>query len=247
VPFGATAPGRTVAASFASTNQRPKPPCLNPGRDDREWSRYRRLRQIVLGAVSAIVVAVVGGWLYDLARQRGSLQARRYGSGWVFLAVGCARFGPERRGPGEPKEGSIATIVVGTDGSKGSEAALSEGFDLAKRLGAKVLVVAVFAHVSDLLGGSVYERRLSEHLDRARAALDAARRMAEEAGVEAEFEIFEGDAAEEIAMIAERRDADLVVVGTRGHGGIAGSLLGSVSADVVRRSRRPVVVVHEPS
>ena len=140
----------------------------------------------------------------------------------------------------------MATIVVGTDGSKGSVAALSEGFDLAKRLGAKVLVVAV-AHVSDLLGGPVYEHKLHEHLDRARVALDAARTMADEAGVEAEFEVFEGDAAEEIAMIAETRDADLVVVGTRGHGRIAGSLLGSVSADVIRRSKRPVVVVHEPS
>ena len=140
----------------------------------------------------------------------------------------------------------MATIVVGTDGSKGAEAALSEGFDLAKRLDAKVLVVTV-AHESDLLGGSVYQHKLSEHLDRARAALDAARTMAEEAGVEAEFEVFEGDAAEEIATIAESRDADLVVVGTRGHGGITGSLFGSVSADVVRRSKRPVVVVHEPS
>ena len=141
----------------------------------------------------------------------------------------------------------MATIVIGTDGSKGSEAALSEGLDLAKRLGAKVLVVAIAAHVSDVLGGSVYKDKVSEHLNRARAALDVARPMAEEAGVEAEFEVFEGDAAEEIAMIAESRDADLVVVGTRGHGGIAGSLLGSVSADVVRRSKRPVVVVHEPS
>ena len=141
----------------------------------------------------------------------------------------------------------MATIVVGTYGSKGSEASLSEGFDVAKRLGAKVLVVAIAAHVSDVLGGSVYKDKLGEHLNRARAALDAARTMAEEAGVEAEFEVFEGDAAEEIAMIAESRDADLVVVGTRGHGGIAGSLLGSVSADVVRRSKRPVVVVHEPS
>jgi nucleotide-binding universal stress UspA family protein len=140
----------------------------------------------------------------------------------------------------------MATIVVGTDGSKGSEAALSEGFDLARR-GAEVLVVAVTAHTSDLLGGSVYQRKVSEHLDRARAALDAARTMSEEAGVEAEFEVLDGDAAEEITMIAESRDADLVVVGTRGHGGIAGSLLGSVSADVVRRSKRPVVVVHEPS
>jgi nucleotide-binding universal stress UspA family protein len=141
----------------------------------------------------------------------------------------------------------MATIVVGTDGSKGSAAALSEGFDLAKRLSAKVLVVAVAAQVSDLLGGSVYKDKLSEHLNQARSALDAARTLAEEAGVEAEFEVFEGDAAEEIARIAESRDADLVVVGTRGHGGIAGSLLGSVSAGVVRRSKRPVVVVHEPS
>jgi nucleotide-binding universal stress UspA family protein len=109
----------------------------------------------------------------------------------------------------------MATIVVGTDGSKGSEAALAEGFDLAKRLGAKVLVFAVTAHVSDVLGGSVYKRKLSDHLNRARAALDVARTMADDAGVEAEFETFEGDAAEEIAMIAESRDADLVVVGTR--------------------------------
>jgi nucleotide-binding universal stress UspA family protein len=141
----------------------------------------------------------------------------------------------------------MAMIVVGTDGSKGSEAALSEGFDLAKRLDANVLVVAVAARVSDVLGGSVYKDKVSEHLNRARAALDAASAMAEEAGVEAEFEVFEGNAAEEIAKIAEGRDADLVVVGTRGHGGIAGSLLGSVSADVVRRSKRPVVVVHEAS
>src|SRR6476659_1950663 len=82
----------------------------------------------------------------------------------------------------------MATIVVGTDGSKGSEAAISESFDLAKRLGAKVLVVSVAAHTSDLLGGSAYRHNVSEHLDRARAALDAARTMAEEAGVEV-FEV----------------------------------------------------------
>jgi nucleotide-binding universal stress UspA family protein len=140
----------------------------------------------------------------------------------------------------------LATVVVGTDGSKGSEAALSEGFDLAERRGAEVLVIAVAAHVSDRLSGSVYQGRVSEHMNRARPALDAARTMAEGAGVEAEFEVFEGDAAEEPATIAESRDADLVVVGTRGHRGIAGSLLGSVSTDVVRRSKRPVVLVHQP-
>jgi nucleotide-binding universal stress UspA family protein len=141
----------------------------------------------------------------------------------------------------------MATILVGTDGSDGSKAALSEAFDLAKRLDAKVLVASVAPPVSELLGGSLYKEKTSEHLNRARTALDAARKMAEEAGVEGEFEVFEGDAAEEIANIAESRNADLVVVGTRGLGSIAGSLLGSVSAGVIRRSKRPVVVVHEPS
>jgi len=64
--------------------------------------------------------------------------------------------------------------------------------------------------------------------------------------VEAEYELLEGDPAKEVAKLAEQRDADLVVVGTRGIGAVAGSLLGSVSAGVVRRSRRPVVVVREP-
>lgn len=140
----------------------------------------------------------------------------------------------------------MATIVVGTDGSKGSEAALSEALDLARRLNAGLLVVAVAAPVSDLLGGSVYQGRVSEHQSRARKALDAAREVVGAAGAEAEFEMFEGDAAEELAKIAESRDADLVVVGTRGLGALAGSFLGSVSSELVRRSSRPVVVVREP-
>jgi nucleotide-binding universal stress UspA family protein len=99
--------------------------------------------------------------------------------------------------------------------------------------------------VSDLLGGTVYNKKLSEHMNAARASLDAAKALADESGVEAEYELVEGDPAEAIVRFAESRDADLVVVGTRGRGGIAGSLLGSVSSEVVRASSRPVVVVRE--
>jgi nucleotide-binding universal stress UspA family protein len=52
-----------------------------------------------------------------------------------------------------------------------------------------------------------------------------------------------GDPAEEIAAEAERRRADLVVVGSRGFGPVTGTLFGSVSAGVVKRSRVPVTVV----
>jgi nucleotide-binding universal stress UspA family protein len=140
----------------------------------------------------------------------------------------------------------MATIVVGTDGSDNSAAAVSEALDLAKRLDAKVVFVAVSPPVSELLGDPNYKDRVSENLNRARQALEAVKAAAESAGVEAEYELIEGDPAEEIANFAELRDADLVVVGTRGLGAIAGSLLGSVSSAVVRRSSRPVVVVGSP-
>jgi nucleotide-binding universal stress UspA family protein len=139
----------------------------------------------------------------------------------------------------------MPTIVVGTDGSEGAGAAAAEALGLAQRLDAKVLFVAVSPHVSDLLGGTVYNKKLSEHMNAARASLDAAKALADESGVEAEYELVEGDPAEAIVRFAESRDADLVVVGTRGRGGIAGSLLGSVSSEVVRASSRPVVVVRE--
>jgi len=140
----------------------------------------------------------------------------------------------------------MGTIVVGTDGSKASNAAVAEAIDLARRLEAKLIVAAVRPPVPDYLGEPLYQERLSEDLARARRALDEARRLVEQAGVEAEYELLEGDPAKEVAKLAEKRDADLVVVGTRGIGAVAGSLLGSVSAGVVRRSRRPVVVVREP-
>jgi len=61
--------------------------------------------------------------------------------------------------------------------------------------------------------------------------------------VEAEGEIMEGDAAEEIVELARARDADLIVVGSRALGSLAATLLGSVSHAVVHGADRPVLVV----
>ena len=46
------------------------------------------------------------------------------------------------------------------------------------------------------------------------------------------------------ALLTEADDADLLVVGARGHGGFAGLVLGSVTDQVVRHATCPVVVVH---
>ena len=52
----------------------------------------------------------------------------------------------------------------------------------------------------------------------------------------------EGSPAEKILEVARTHEAELIVIGSRGRGGVTGALLGSVSSDVVHRSDRPVLV-----
>jgi nucleotide-binding universal stress UspA family protein len=77
----------------------------------------------------------------------------------------------------------------------------------------------------------------------AREALDRARRILDEQEVEADEEILEGEAPEQIAELAKTRDAQVIVVGSRGLGAVKGALLGSVSSGVLHRADRPVLVV----
>jgi nucleotide-binding universal stress UspA family protein len=55
--------------------------------------------------------------------------------------------------------------------------------------------------------------------------------------------LLRGDPVDEIVAYADTVDADLIVVGSRGHGAVASALLGSVSRGILREARRPVLVV----
>jgi nucleotide-binding universal stress UspA family protein len=54
--------------------------------------------------------------------------------------------------------------------------------------------------------------------------------------------LLRGEAVDEIVAFADVIDADLIVVGSRGHGTVASAVLGSVSRGVLREARRPVLV-----
>lgn len=55
-----------------------------------------------------------------------------------------------------------------------------------------------------------------------------------------------GNPAKQILTTAEEGDFDLIIMGTHGHGKLAGTMLGTVAGDVIRQSRRPVMVVRLP-
>jgi nucleotide-binding universal stress UspA family protein len=136
----------------------------------------------------------------------------------------------------------IGRIVVGVDGSPGSDAALQWAGDEALRCGADLVLVHgwVYPYVGAHTG--LAAPRDEMRLDAMRT-LEASTRKAHTIApaLHCESIITEEGAAK--AIIDAAAEADLVVVGSRGHGGFAALLLGSVSRTVLQHSPRPVVVV----
>ncbi|HEY7149775.1 MAG TPA: universal stress protein [Gaiellaceae bacterium] len=136
-------------------------------------------------------------------------------------------------------------IMVAIDGSDGSRAAIDEALELAGPLGAHITFVTVRKAPSPLLGTPNYECRLARDLGVAHATVDAALKKAREAGIEAGGEVLEGSAVDELLSFADNRRADLIVMGSRGHGALAGALLGSVSSGVAQHASVPVLVAKQ--
>jgi len=135
-----------------------------------------------------------------------------------------------------------ARIVVGVDGSEPSKAALRWAIEEARLRGAPVL--AVHAWLMQFGAGPGFVVPAVEPNDVQREAesmLDAAIAEVGTEGLDVDRVAVEGVAARVLIEAAE--GADLLVVGSRGHGGFAGLLLGSVSQQCAHHAPCPVVVV----
>jgi nucleotide-binding universal stress UspA family protein len=140
------------------------------------------------------------------------------------------------------KEVTMKRIVIATDGSDVAAHALHEGFFLAAATGANVSVVHVRHTPSTVLGTPYYEEAVEESsLDTEAVMLDA-RLSGMRYDVEAEYDVIGGEPATAIVDFARARDADMIVVGSRGLGRVVGAILGSVSRAVVQHADRPVLV-----
>jgi nucleotide-binding universal stress UspA family protein len=135
--------------------------------------------------------------------------------------------------------------IVGVDGSEESFAALRWALHEASGAGGEVQAVLAYDTGRTWMDvGSPYESLIAECVEeRAKETLDRVlAKVAREAPtVVVEPVVTEGHAAQVLVDLG--RDADLLVVGTRGRGGFAGLLLGSVSQRCAERAPCPVVVV----
>ena len=147
-------------------------------------------------------------------------------------------------------------IVVGVDGSRGGQEALRWALAEARLRGATLRVVKawIVPYVEAIpepwvLGinppGPPIVQVHEGFRQEAEKILESSAREAVEAGdVEVEVELVEGRPANKLLEAA--RDADLLVVGTRGRGGFAGLLLGSVSQQCAHHAPCPLVIVPTP-
>lgn len=142
-----------------------------------------------------------------------------------------------------------ARIVVGVDGSAHSSAALRWALRQAVLTDARLDAVACWHRPAMV---SAYVPVAPTDLDLTRPTRDATRAavaealtaVPEAAGVPVQIQVMEGYPAR--ILVETARGADLLVVGSRGHGELSGMALGSVGLHCASHAPCPVLIVHEP-
>jgi nucleotide-binding universal stress UspA family protein len=140
-------------------------------------------------------------------------------------------------------------ILVGTDGSECADVAVDLVAAMEWPPDSTIHVVTAVASGAAVFGGPwpplppIDTTAIDDDIhQQAQANLDAARARLTTPGRIVETSISDGRAADVIVSLAQRSDADAIVVGSRGHGTLESMLLGSTSAEVVDRADVPVLV-----
>src|SRR6185312_15275383 len=143
------------------------------------------------------------------------------------------------------------TVVVGTDGSDSSLRAVDRAATIAAQSGAKILVASAYLpqhddpREADLLKDEGYKTTGAAPIY---AILKEAHERATAAGAKnVEERPIVGAPVDALVELAEEVGADLLVVGNVGLNTIAGRLLGSVPANVSRKAKTDVLIVHTTS
>jgi nucleotide-binding universal stress UspA family protein len=137
-------------------------------------------------------------------------------------------------------------LLIATDGSPAADAAVQAGVQLAAEQKGGV----VFLHVikeADVIApafGPIIVKPVEQGNPEDDEILSAAAEVARTQGVSFELRLVAGFDYETILATADEIDAELIVIGSNHHGALGTTFFGSVSKELLKRARRPVLVVH---
>ena len=136
----------------------------------------------------------------------------------------------------------ISTVAVGTDGSATAAQAVKEAAEVAKRFGAKLVLLSAFEDSGRPPGkGQDIELQWAVSSSaRVRSILERVEAELGESGIQCETRVDEGDPAEVLVRLAGECDADLLVIGNKG---MRRRVLGSVPNTVTHKAPCSVLVV----
>ena len=167
----------------------------------------------------------------------------------------------------------IKKILYATDLSESARYAFAYAVSLADLYNAAITMIHVLPEIPGILDKNVlgyisadrWEEIKSQHFEEAREALigkrqdhlairDALHQFSENVKeshegngfVTDDIVVVRGNSVEQILAQAEEKNCDLIVMGTHGHGTLAGAMMGSTARRVLRRSAKPVLVVRLP-
>ena len=167
----------------------------------------------------------------------------------------------------------VKNILYATDLSENARYAFAYAVSLADLYNASITFIHVMSEIPDLLDKSVigyiseerWEKIKSQNVAEAREAIigkkrdhqaikEALHQFSEDLKESQEGEGFvtddiivvRGNPVEEILKYSEEKNCDLIVMGTHGHGTLVDAMMGSTARRVLRRSRKPVLVVRLP-
>jgi nucleotide-binding universal stress UspA family protein len=141
----------------------------------------------------------------------------------------------------------VKTILVPTDFSEGSQAALDYAVNLAKSFGAKIVLLHVIETTTYTMTEAMQLVNVYEVVKTAvEPVLDQMVKELQQQKISASRAVAQGAGAHEIVSQAREVGADLIVMGTHGRRGLNHLMVGSVAERVVRTAHCPVLTVRHP-
>jgi nucleotide-binding universal stress UspA family protein len=135
-------------------------------------------------------------------------------------------------------------ILLAVDGSEHALHAARVAAELTRAMKSEQLrIVVCFEGIPSYLGEPNLQKAIDQRVLASNEILQQAVEAAGELPAEVHTELIEGDPAEAIIEVASTRESNLIVMGSRGLGRLAGLVLGSTSQKVVSHAPCPVLIV----